>query len=227
MPLSRSEVLGGAVRLLDEVGLDALTMRRLADSLGVQAGAIYWHFANKQELVDAMVEAGLSDVLEAPLTGSWEAKLVELSRRMARSLARRRDGARLATLAVKPGPNGLRVSETMLKIVRDAGFSKELALWGTSVLGYFLLGYVTDLQALESARRRGLDGVLETFKAELDPKQFPQLHELTDDNLEELMSRRAFEERFEFGLTVILTGLKAAKRTAGKPARRVTKKKRS
>ncbi|HEX6836091.1 MAG TPA: helix-turn-helix domain-containing protein, partial [Polyangia bacterium] len=53
MALSREDVLAGAMRLLDEVGLDALTMRRLAEELDVQAGAIYYHFKDKQELLDA------------------------------------------------------------------------------------------------------------------------------------------------------------------------------
>ncbi len=75
MPLSREEVIRGALALLDKVGLDALTMRRLAGALDVRAGAIYWHFADRQELEDAMVDAMLADVLAPPLLGPWEQKL--------------------------------------------------------------------------------------------------------------------------------------------------------
>ena len=116
MPLSRDEVLEGALALLDEVGLDALTMRRLAESLGVQAGAIYWHFTDKQALLDAMIDAMLAGLLEPPLTGAWDAQLAELSRRLAAAMLRRRDGARLATQALRPGPNSLELSEAMMQI---------------------------------------------------------------------------------------------------------------
>jgi len=226
MPLSRSEVLDGALRLLDEVGLDALTMRRLADSLGVQAGAIYWHFANKQELQDAMVDASMSGLLEPRLEGAWDKQLAEISRRIVAALSRYRDGARLATTAIRPGPHGLAASEAMLQIVRDAGFDKELTMWATSVLGYFLLGYVTDVQALESARRRGLEESLRSVEAVIAPDKYPQLFEVSRGGLEQMMSPREFTARFEFGLAVILTGLKAAKRRPKKrkPARRASKR---
>ena len=200
MALSHSEVLDGAMRVLDEVGLDGLTMRRLADALGVQAGAIYWHFANKQELHDAMVEAMMVGLLEAPLQGPWDEQLAELARRVTAALSRHRDGARLATLAVRPGPNGLAVSETMLRIVREAGFTKEMTVWATAVLGYYLLGYVTDVQALQAAKARGLESVLRSFKKELDREQYPQLFEISAGGIAQMMSRARAQGAFRVRL---------------------------
>jgi TetR/AcrR family transcriptional regulator, tetracycline repressor protein len=222
MALSRTEVLDGAMRVLDEVGLEGLTMRRLADALGVQAGAIYWHFANKQDLYDAMNDAMMVGLDEPPLKGPWDVQLAELARRLAGAWARRRDGARLATLGLRPGPNALAVSEKMLRIVRDAGFPKDVTIWATSVLGYYLLGYVTDVQALQAAKARGLESVLRAFEKGIDREQYPFLFELTSAGIMQMMSKRAFETRFEFGLKVILDGLKATRRRS--PKRRSTRK---
>jgi TetR/AcrR family tetracycline transcriptional repressor len=220
MALSRNEVLDGAMRVLEEVGLEELTMRRLAKALQVQAGAIYWHFANKQDLYDAMSEAMMSGLLEPPPTGPWDQQLAELSRRIATSLARHRDGARLATLALRPGPDGLAVSETMMRIVRDAGFDRDVTVWATSVLGYYILGYVTDVQALQAAKTRGLEAVLRSVEKSIDKKRYPLLHELSAPGIMQMMSVRAFEARFEFGLRVILDGLKATRRRAPKKKRK-------
>ncbi|MGZ3440735.1 MAG: TetR/AcrR family transcriptional regulator C-terminal domain-containing protein [Polyangia bacterium] len=219
MALSRQEVLDGAMRVLDEVGLEALTMRRLAQSLRVQAGAIYWHFADKQDLIDAMSEAMMAKLLEPPPTGPWDEQLAELARRVTAALARHRDGARLATLALRPGPNGLAVSEAMLRIVRDAGFSKDVTLWATSVLGYYLLGYVTDVQALQAAKARGLEAVMRSIEKTIDRERYPLLHELSSPGIMQMMSSHAFETRFEFGLRVILDGLKATQKTTKTPTK--------
>jgi TetR/AcrR family tetracycline transcriptional repressor len=217
MPLRREEVLEGAIRLVDAKGLDALTMRGLAGALGVQAGAIYWHFADKQELCDAMADALFVGMLEPPVVGSWEEQVAELTRRMAACLTRLRDGARLSTMAMNPGPNVLAASEEMLRVVREAGFGKDMTLWATSVISYYVLGYVTDVQAMEAARSRGLKAALRAFERNLDRARYPRLTELTTgEGLEAMVSPRQLRARFEFGLQVILDGIKARRRQAGK-----------
>src|SRR5512146_2972102 len=147
MALSREDVLAGALGLLDEVGLDGLTMRRLADALDVQAGAIYYHFKDKQELLDAMSDALLGGVLAPPLAGGWDEVLAEISRRLVARMTSHRDAARLATMSLTPGANGLAAAEAMMRELRRARLSKDALLWGASVLGYYILGYATDVQA--------------------------------------------------------------------------------
>ena len=218
MALDSSEVLAGALRLLDEVGLDALTMRRLAQALGVQAGAIYWHFADKQQLYDAMIDQLMAGLLEPPPSGTWDAQLAELAHRLTRALSRHRDAARLATLGLRPGPNGLALSEAMLGVMLDAGFDAKTTLWATSVLGYFVLGYVIDVQALQAAKARGLDSVLRSMEQTLDRVQHPHLHEISARGLVHMTKPRELQARFEFGLNVIIDGFKATR--AGTPAAR-------
>jgi TetR/AcrR family tetracycline transcriptional repressor len=209
MRLSRDDVLARALALLDEVGLEALTMRRLAAALGVQPGAIYWHFANKQALEDAMAEAMMVGLLEPDLEGTWDEQLAELSRRLRTALCRHRDGASLAVRAVMPGPAGLAVSERMLRILRDAGFSKRATLWATAVLGYYILGYVTELQGTERTRVHGLTSVAQAFMRQLDAKQYPNVAMVANIDFDQYLTPRAANERFDYGLRVILTGLAA------------------
>lgn len=230
MPLSRDEVLQGALRLLDDEGLEALTMRRLADALDVQAGAIYWHFANKQELYDAMIEEILAGLLEPPPSGRWDVQLAELTRRIAGALGGRRDGAVLMTKALRPGPSSLALSERMLAVARDAGFGKTASISATSVLGYYVLGYVTDMQATQAAKARGLRAILRSFAKTIDPARYPQLAGFGSDAMEMMTTERRFRERFEFGLEIILDGLRATLRSGGRARagsrRRVAKKRR-
>jgi TetR/AcrR family tetracycline transcriptional repressor len=210
--LVREEVLTGALALLDEVGLDDFSMRRLAQALGVQAGAIYWHFSDKQALEDAMVESMFAGTLDPPLRGSWEARVAELSRRMAAAMVRRRDGARLALRALHPGPNGLALSEALLATLREGARSQRAAYWSAAVVGYYVIGYVTDLQATEAAKARGLAAVVRKVTKKLDRKKYPTIAKMSGRALAELATGRDANARFEFGLDVILKGLAAARR---------------
>jgi TetR/AcrR family transcriptional regulator, tetracycline repressor protein len=210
MRLGRDEVLEGALALLEKEGLDGLTMRRLAASLGVRAGAIYWHFADKQALVDAMIETMLAGLLEPAPTGTWDEQIAELTRRMAAAMLRVRDGARLATLALRPGPNSLDLSEAMMQIIRKSGRSRRATLWASAVIGYYVLGYVTDLQATEAAKARGLMSVVRGLRKSLARADYPLLHSISDTALAQMLEGRDAQARFEFGLQVILRGLAGA-----------------
>ena len=97
MQLRRSDVLDGAVAILDEYGLADLTMRRLAGSLNVQPGALYWHFPNKQTLLGAVADRIL-EPLEAPVVAvNWDEQLKELAHRLRDALLSHRDGAELVS----------------------------------------------------------------------------------------------------------------------------------
>lgn len=230
MALSRQEVLKGALALLDEVGLDALTMRRLADALDVQAGAIYYHFKDKQELLDAMSDSLLVGVMEPAPAGEWDEVLAEMSRRLVARLTSHRDAARLATSALTPGPHGLAAAEEMMRALRRARLSKNARLWGASVLGYYILGYATDVQATEAAKARGVTAMAASLREQLDAEQHRELLAMTEGatTLEQMISPRELKRRFEFGLALILGGLKAqaAKLTAKAKSKRKAKPKR-
>ncbi len=95
--LRREGVLDAAIAILDEYGLADLTMRRLATSLGVQPGALYWHFPNKQSLLGAVADRLLEPV-DAPLeAATWDDQLARLAHRLRDALLSHRDGAELVS----------------------------------------------------------------------------------------------------------------------------------
>lgn len=147
MQLRRADVLDGAISILDEYGLGDLTMRRLATSLHVQPGALYWHFPNKQTLLGAISDHVLADV-DAPATeDSWDRQLREVAHRLRNALLSHRDGAELvaATYASRLTTN--RVRERLASICIRAGLGRGHAELTADTLLYYVLGQTVDEQS--------------------------------------------------------------------------------
>ena len=130
MQLSREQVLAAALGLLDESGLEQLTMRRLAAGLGVQNGATYWHFRSKQALLEAMADTLLAGLTAGLDTESpWAERITELAGRLRRALLSRRDGARLFSAASFPPPGALDYGEAVTAALGGSGLSSRDAAW--------------------------------------------------------------------------------------------------
>ena len=130
MKLDSETILEAALALLDEVGMDKLSTRLLAERLGVQQPALYWHFKNKRALLDAMSGAILRRAHERrlPLEGeSWEDFLRENARSFRRALLARRDGARLHA-GTEPDPGDLEMVEAQLAAVVNRGMAATDAM---------------------------------------------------------------------------------------------------
>ncbi|MCO6007253.1 TetR/AcrR family transcriptional regulator C-terminal domain-containing protein [Actinoallomurus purpureus] len=197
MALERETVLRTALRLLDEVGLDGLSLRRLAKELGVQAPALYWHFKNKRDLLDHLTlfardEAGIT--IEPPAAGqSWDEWLAEGMRIQRRGLLAHRDGARLAA-GNRPTPESWPRLERVLSALVDAGFSPEDAVRAVIVLGHYVVGFVLDEQ--NDAEREDDAGV------EFDVEKFPIITAAGAAALDR-------DALFEYGLQRMLDGMRA------------------
>src|SRR5580704_18615156 len=122
-PLDQSQVVRAALALLDEVGLDELTMRRLAERLGVKAASLYRHVRDKDELLVLLADEICGEISIARSTGTWQEQLVEMARRVRRGLLAHRDAARLLAVTGPSGPQRLRLIESLLRILRSAGLS--------------------------------------------------------------------------------------------------------
>ncbi|MEU7586496.1 TetR/AcrR family transcriptional regulator C-terminal domain-containing protein [Micromonospora sp. NPDC049230] len=196
--LDRDRTVDEALRLLDEGGLDALTMRRLAEALNAQAGALYRYFATKQDLLTAMAErmlAGCGDVADSP---DWAQTVTALAHRLRASLLAHRDGARVYAGTRSIGPNTLGFAETAVAALIKAGFAPDDAARAMFSIVHFTVGHTLEEQAA--------DGDLADF-AELrrvvDPGTYPALTAagtaLTD---------AGFATHFAFGLTALIDGLR-------------------
>ncbi|OZC64361.1 TetR family transcriptional regulator [Rhodococcus sp. 06-470-2] len=186
MQLNRQDVLDGAIAILDEYGLADLTMRRLATSLHVQPGALYWHFPNKQTLLGAIADHILSGA-DAPSTEeSWDAQIAQIAHRLRDALLSRRDGAELvaATYASRLTTNHIR--ERIAAVCIRAGLPRRDAELTADTLLYYILGQTVDEQA-----RLQMDSA-----GALTPDASP-LFESPDPT-----------SRFDFGLKLFLDGVR-------------------
>ena len=153
--LARDTVVRAALELLDEVGLERLSVRRLAARLGVQNPALYWHFRDKQELLDEMARELLAPDLGGPGEGeSWREWLTRRAHAYRRTLLSHRDGARLVT-GSNPGPGVARSFEEELAILTGLGFTPEQGLHAIASISHYTLGFVLNEQARRERQERG------------------------------------------------------------------------
>jgi TetR/AcrR family tetracycline transcriptional repressor len=147
MPLRRDEVVDAALELLDETGLDGLTTRRLAQRLGVQVGAIYWHISSKRELLAAMADRIGEDIRDQPLLdGDWAEQVAGFAQLSRRAMLAHRDGARLVVNAL-PTRSLLEGANRLIELLRAAGASDELAVLALDTLMSHVTGFVLQEQS--------------------------------------------------------------------------------
>ncbi|WP_394835580.1 TetR/AcrR family transcriptional regulator C-terminal domain-containing protein [Pendulispora rubella] len=195
--LTKARILSEALALLDEVGSEALTMRRLADQLDVQAGALYWHYPNKQSLVTAMAEEMLADTAlhGAGEPEKWRARVVEALMALRRALLAHRDGGRVFAGTFVPEPNTLALGEVLLGALRDAGLGKKEAAWSCSSLVDFVIGFVVEEQAAQ-----GIEPDLLT--SQLDREKYPNVAAVKGP-----FTSQDFDARMKFGVNLLLDGI--------------------
>ncbi|MET9826285.1 MULTISPECIES: TetR/AcrR family transcriptional regulator [Streptomyces] len=204
--LNQERTLQTALDLLNESGLDALTMRRLADALGVQAGALYRYFATKHDLLTAMAERMLDGVADAagPTTDSdWSEKAADLIRALRTALLAHRDGARVFAGTHPTGPNTLGFSERLIGVLREAGFSDSEAARALYTVANFTVGHTLEEQAAH-------------YPGDEEPTDAGALHEAVAAGAYPhlaatlpVLAGTDFTTNFEFGLRLLLDGLRA------------------
>lgn len=155
--LDRKSVIRAALDLLNEVGADGLTTRKLAERLHVQQPALYWHFRNKRGLLDALSEAILSEnhSHSLPHEGEdWRSFLRNNGRSFRKALLSYRDGARIHA-GTRPSAPHFATVEAQIRFLCQAGFSAENAVRALSVIGHYTVGSVLEQQsAQEDAQER-------------------------------------------------------------------------
>ena len=211
--LSVRRVVEAAVGVADEHGLDALSIRQLAKELGVTPMAIYGHVANKEQLLDLMLDFVLGEVDVdhrelAPLDAA-RATIVSYNQ----VLERHRGMARIYAGAVRIGPNGLRVVDAILGHLMAAGFSAEQAAHAFRALYTYVMGHSQAGRVLpHDAAGDGPPGPPGFFRA-LPEAEAPHAHAAAPY----LFEATTREERFERGLDLMLAGLRAEPGTGGGP----------
>jgi TetR/AcrR family tetracycline transcriptional repressor len=155
MSLDRKIILGHAFSILNEAGLEGLTLRRLAARLGVQAPAIYWHFKNKQELLDEMATQVFREALqEAPVFNSaqtWVDWALSYCLGLRKTLLRYREGAKMFSGTYLTDAELYAPMDASLQKLTGAGFSLRQSVVGLGALYCYVVGFVIEEQAVSLA----------------------------------------------------------------------------
>jgi TetR/AcrR family transcriptional regulator, tetracycline repressor protein len=205
MPLTRDDVVDAAVDLLSEVGLEGLSLRRLARELGVSAPTLYWHVADKRTLLDHVADRLLVDQWQVtPLAPGedWAEWLRERATRQYRALVAHRDAARVLA-GNRPTEAAMPAAEQVLGTLVGAGFTPAEAFAGVQALGNLVIGSALEYQAERERDLTTGDG------AAHDPARYPQHAALTAVLADRPGHGADHDELFRHGLDLMITGMRA------------------
>lgn len=156
MALSRTDVLAKAVEILDSYGLADLTMRRLASALSVQPGALYWHYASKQELLSALTQHILAEVGSPATDQAWPQAVREWSLSLRSALLAHRDGAELASSALALNLGELRPEAPLVRVLAGTGLAESDAAAIASTVLHLTVGLALNEQSRTQAAELGV-----------------------------------------------------------------------
>jgi AcrR family transcriptional regulator len=204
-PLSRERVLRAAIALADQSGIESLTMRRLGQQLGVEAMSLYNHVANKDEILDGMVDLVFGEVELPSTSDDWKAAMRDRAA-SARDALRRHPWAigRMESRAT-PGPATLRHHDAVIGALRTAGFTIELAAHAYSAIDSYLYGFAMQELNLPFNTPEETAAMAMSFLDHFPAEDYPHLAELTTEHV--LQPGYDYGDEFEFGLDLILDGL--------------------
>jgi AcrR family transcriptional regulator len=208
-PLTQEAIVDAALKVLDAEGLEALSMRRVAEELDTGAASLYWHVGSKDGLLDLVFDRVIGEQqIPDPEPERWREQLKEVGRTMRSAILRHRDIVSISIGRIPLGPNALRYSERVLAILRAGGVPDELAVLGHHLLISVVNGFTmdetgaggeapTDQPPLEDAARMVRD-----YLVSLPPAEFPNLVAVADH-----FAVSDPELRFELLLDLFVDGL--------------------
>lgn len=215
--LARAQVLAAAVDLADARGLEAVTMRSVAHRLGAEAMSLYRHVANKQDLLDGMVDAVYAEVEVPEPGGDWRAAMRARAISARRALVAHPWAIALMESRATPGPANLRHHEAVLAILIGAGFSGSGATRIYNLLDSYIYGFAIQEQGLPVATPEELAEYGTAILDALPAEEYPLLARVSRELIEAGFDYRA---EFEAGLDLILAAMTDPAPTGQSPASR-------
>lgn len=215
-PLSRERIVDATFRIVDAGGLDAVSMRSVADELGTGPASLYAHVSGKEELLSLLIDrlAGEMRLPEPdPDPERWQELIKELAREMHAVLLAHRDVARVSIGNIPLGEAALRVSERMIEILTVGGLPRQVVAHAVDLIPLYVVATAYE-QSLFNERTSTEEGAryfeeVDAYFAALPPDRFPHMADLAPD-----LAKGSAGERFEFGLDVLVAGLAAYGRRA-------------
>jgi AcrR family transcriptional regulator len=207
-PLSRDAIVDAALAIIDAEGIDALSMRAVAERLGTGAASLYAHVDNKDVLLELVFDRVAGEMRLPEIEGGdWQAYVKAFMREQRRVLTAHRDIARVAMAKIPTGPNVLDIIDRVLGVMREAGLPDRIIGLAPDILSLYVVA-----DAVEASMYPGGEDDPETiayfqevgeYFASLPPSRFPNITAMTGA----LMSEASGDERFEFGLDLLVRGI--------------------
>ena len=204
MPVTRERVLTAAVAIADTEGIGAVTMRRLAADLGIEAMSLYHHVSGKEDILDGMVDVVFGEV-EAPSVSDWRTALDRRARSMRAALTRHPWAIGLLESRTQPGPATLRHHEAVLRCLREAGFSLAATGHAAALMDAYVYGFALQEVQLPFDTAEETQELARGIMAELPADAYPYFAEFATERV--LQPGYDFADEFDFGLGLVLDGL--------------------
>ena len=202
-PLSRDRILAAAVELADEHGVEALTMRKLAEGLGFEAMSLYRHVANKDDLLDGMLDVVIAEWEVPPAAGDWADAVRRSAVSVHDALSRHRWAAKLLLAPGHLRPARVRYMDALLGRLRGAGLSADTTYVAYHVLDAHIFGF--SLWETSHTWTGDTEELVARLMREVPWEELPHLAEHRDQHMADGPHREV--RSFEFGLDLILAGL--------------------
>jgi AcrR family transcriptional regulator len=209
-PIDLERIVAAALAILDHGGLDRLSMRNVADRLGIHAATLYWYIEGKPELLSLLAESICQEIKAPPGMTPWRRRLEALMGQYRRVLLAHRDAAHVLAATPPAGAHRLRLVDIAMEAILDAGFRGAEAVRAGRLLVDYTTGFVQEesIAATRTANSEPQPGrsdgrlkLLPTF-ADIAPREYPSIAALGPH-----LTADAPDARFKFGLSVILDGL--------------------
>ena len=212
-PLTRQRVLRAAVALADRGGVGALSMRKLGQELGVEAMSLYHHVANKDDILDGIVDVVFGEIELPTGEAGWEAAMRRRSVSAREALRRHPWATGLMESRRTPGPANIRHHDAVLGVLRNAGFPIELAAHAYSLLDSYIYGFALQEASLPFHTPEETAEVAQEIMAAFPADDYPHLAEIATEHA--LQPGYDYGDEFLYGLDLILDGLARARAAAG------------
>ncbi len=198
--LDRDRIVAEALGIVDAEGLDALTIRRLADALDVTPMALYWHVQDKAELLELVGQAVIAGVVQPDPAPDWRADLRAVHLAMLDGFLLHPNATDVLAGRARFGEAGLRLFERILATLLDAGFTPEAAFDAYQSLYLFTLGFMTTAVRTDEFRQGQIDGL--GYMATLPEADFPSIRAVVP-----VIGRRPLAEQCRLGLDIVIEGI--------------------
>ncbi len=207
--LNRERVLQAAVSLADGSGIEALSMRKLGQQLGVEAMSLYKHVDNKDDLLDGMIDGVFAEIDLAPDESSWRVAMRRRAVSVRQVLRRHPWAAPLMQSRTNPGPRTLGHLDALIGMLRGAGFSVVLTAHALSAVDAYVYGFAMQEKALPFDTEERSTELVQEILAAMPADEWPHLVEFSREHV--LKPGYDYGQEFEWGLDLVLDGLERAR----------------